>query len=90
MALFYGTSLRILITAELNQPGPLIFAIKNFIVILTGHVFIIIFYIITPILIEGFGNWLVPLKYTCIQNTQSLGFDSQVYSGKFSLKERSG
>nr|UFX34263.1 cytochrome c oxidase subunit I [Kozhantshikovia vernalis] len=56
-----GTSMSLLIRMELSTSSPLINDDQIYNTIITAHAFIMIFFMVMPIMIGGFGNWLVPL-----------------------------
>lgn len=56
-----GASIRIIIRLKLSHPRFIGQNDQLYSVTVTAHAFVIIFFMVIPIIIGGFGNWLVPI-----------------------------
>ncbi|MFQ5764428.1 MAG: cbb3-type cytochrome c oxidase subunit I, partial [Rhodospirillales bacterium] len=62
VAALIGGGMSMLIRLELMNPGiQFITDFQFYNVLVTGHGFIMVFFVVMPALIGGFGNWFVPL-----------------------------
>jgi len=58
---FVGSSIRFYIRIELSRISRFSGDRQVYNVMVTAHAFVIIFFIVIPIILGGFGNWLIPL-----------------------------
>ena len=57
-----GGAMSVLIRLEFMEPGiQLITDFQFYNVLVTGHGFIMVFFVVMPAMMGGFGNWFVPL-----------------------------